>query len=68
MLRGPAMAAAGLAAAVMVACAIAVLWSVLLDGRDPRSPFVRFMLLTCVLTGRPPRDYLPPDPGKPAAR
>lgn len=48
------MAAAGLAAAVMVACAIAVLWSVLLDGRDPRSPLVRFMLLTCVLTGRPP--------------
>jgi hypothetical protein len=65
VLRGPAMAAAGLAAAVIVACVIAVLWSVLLDGRDPRSPFVRFMLLTCVLTGRPPRDYLLPDHGKP---
>jgi hypothetical protein len=61
------MAAAGLAAAVMVACAIAVLWSVLVDRRDPRSPFVRFMLLTCVLTGRPPRDYLLPDPSKPRA-
>lgn len=61
LLRGPAMAAAGLAAAVTVACAIVLLWSVLLDGRDSRSPFVRFMLLTCVLTGRPPRDYLPPD-------
>jgi hypothetical protein len=66
VLHGPAMAAAGLAAAVIMAGAIVVLWSVLLSGRDPRSPFVRFMLLTCVLTGRPPRDYLLPDPGTPS--
>jgi hypothetical protein len=64
VLRGPAVAAAGLAAAVLVACAIVVLRSVLLGGSDPRSPFVRFMLLTCVLTGRPPGDFLPPDSGE----
>jgi len=51
-----------LAAAVFVVCAAAVLRPVLLDGSDPRSPFVRFMLLVCVLIGRPPADYLPPDP------
>jgi hypothetical protein len=40
------------AAAVVVALAvIAVLRSVLLGGSDPRSPFVRFMLPTSVLTG-----------------
>ena len=63
-LGGPAMAAAALAAAVIAVCAVIVLRSVLLGGSDPRSPFVRFMLLTCVLTGRPPGDYLPPDPGE----
>lgn len=52
-------AAALLAAAAVVACAIVVvLRSVLFGGSDPRSPFVRFMLLTCVLTGRPPGDCL----------
>lgn len=61
VLRGPVVAAAVLAA-VLVACALVVLRSVLLGDSDPRSPFVRFMLLTCVLTGRPPGDYLPPDP------
>ena len=65
VLYGLAMAAAGLTAGVMVACAIVVLLLVLSGGRDPRSPFARFMLLTCVLTGRPPRDYLLPDPDKP---
>ena len=55
----------GLAAAVaIVACAAVVLGAVLLGGRDHRSPFVRFMLLVCVLTGRPPGDYLPPGPGE----
>jgi hypothetical protein len=62
VLRGPAVAAAGLAAAVVVACAVIMLRSVLLGGGDPRSPFVRFMPLTCLLTGRPPGDYLPPGP------
>jgi hypothetical protein len=48
----PQVAAAGLAAAAVMACAIVVvLRSVLFGGSDPRSPFVRFMLLTCVLTG-----------------
>jgi hypothetical protein len=64
-LGGPAVVAAGLAAVAVVACAIVVvLRSVLFGGSDPRSPFVRFMLLTCVLTGRSPGDYLPPDPGE----
>jgi len=58
------LAAAGLAAAVVVACTIVALRSVLLGDSYPRSPFVRFMLLTCVLTGRPPGDYLPSDPGE----
>jgi hypothetical protein len=57
--------AAGLAvAAVIVACAAAGLGAVLLGGGDQRSPFVRFMLLVCVLTGRPPDEYLPPGPGE----
>lgn len=65
VLGGPAVAAAGLVAAAVVACAIVVvLRSVLFGGSDPRSPFVRFMLVTCVLTGRPPGDYLPPGPGE----
>jgi hypothetical protein len=63
-LHGPA-AVAVLAAVVVVTLAVAVvLRSVLLGGSDQRSPFVRFMLLTCLLTGRPPGDYLPPGPGE----
>ena len=31
-----------------------------LGGHDPRSPFVRLMLILCVITGRRPGDYLPP--------
>jgi hypothetical protein len=50
-----------LAAAALAACVITVLRPVLLGDSDPRSPFVRFMLLICVLTGRPPDDYLPPE-------
>ena len=58
-------AAAGLAVAVViVASAAVVLGAVLLGGRERRSPFMRFMLLVCVLTGRPPGEYLPPGPGE----
>lgn len=64
-IKGPAMVAAALATAVIaVLCAVIVLRSVLLSSSDPRSPFVRFMLLACLLTGRSPGDYLPPDPGE----
>jgi hypothetical protein len=56
------MAAAALATAVITVCAVIVLRSVLLSSSDPRSPFVRFMLLACLVTGRSPGDYLPPDP------
>jgi hypothetical protein len=45
---------------VVVTCAAVVVVTVLLGGREHRSPFVRFMLLVCVLTGRPPSEYLPP--------
>jgi hypothetical protein len=63
VLRDRTAAAAGLAVAVViVACAAVVLGAVLLGGRERRSPFVRFMLLVCVLTGRPPGEYLPPGP------
>lgn len=58
------MAAVVLAFAVIAACAVIVLRSVLRSGSDPRSPFVRFMLLVCLLTERSPGDYLPPDPGE----
>ena len=65
VLRDRAAAAAGLAmAVVIVTCAAVVLGAVLLGGRERRSPFVRFMLLVCVLTGRPPGEYLPPGPGE----
>jgi hypothetical protein len=65
VLRDRAAAAAGLAIAVTIAgCAAVVLGAVLLGGRECRSPFVRFMLLVCVLTGRPPTEYLPPGPGE----
>jgi hypothetical protein len=61
-LHGPA-AATVLAVVVTVTFAVAlVVRSVLLSGSDERSPFVRFMLLSCLLTGRPPADYLPPAP------
>jgi hypothetical protein len=65
VLQDRAAVAAGLAVAVMiVACAAVGLGAVLLGGGDQRSPFVRFMLLVCVLTGRPPGEYLPPAPGE----
>jgi hypothetical protein len=60
-LGGPAVVAAGLAAAAVVACAIVVvLRSVLFGGSDPRSPFVRFMLLTCVWSPTQPRSDVGP--------
>lgn len=63
VLQDRAVATAGLAgAAVIVACAAAGLGAVLLRGADQRSPFVRLMLLVCVLIGRPPGEYLPPGP------
>jgi hypothetical protein len=49
---------------VIAVCAVIVLRSVLLSSSDPRSPFVRFMLLACLLTGRSPGDHLPRDPGE----
>ena len=61
LLRDRAAVAAGLAVTtVVVACAAVVVGTVLLGGRERRSPFVRFMLLVCVLTGLPPSEYLPP--------
>jgi hypothetical protein len=62
VLQDRAVAAAGLAVAVVIVAA--GLGAVLLGGADQRSPFVRFMLLVCVLIGRPPGAYLPPGPGE----
>jgi hypothetical protein len=61
LLHGPVAAALALAALVAALGAVALLRPVLLGDSDPRSPFVRFMLLVCVLLGRPPGDYLPPE-------
>ena len=49
LLHGPMAAAVALAAVVLAVCAVAALRPVLLGDSDPRSPFVRFMLLVCVL-------------------
>ena len=57
----PVVAAAGLIAATVVGAAVVVMLSAVLGGHDPRSPFVRLMLIVCVITGRRPGDYLPPD-------
>jgi hypothetical protein len=56
VLGGPVVAAAGLIAGA----AVVVMLSAVLGGHDPRSPFVRLMLIVCVITGRRPGDYLPP--------
>jgi hypothetical protein len=65
VLQDRAAVAVGLAVAVViVACAAAGLGVVLLGGGDRRSPFTRFILLVCVLTARPPGEYLPPGPGE----
>jgi len=56
----PVVAAAGLIAATVVGAAVVVMLSAVLGGHDPHSPFVRLMLIVCVITGRRPGDYLPP--------
>jgi hypothetical protein len=62
MIGGLALTIAGLVVTAVIGAAVAVLRSVLLNNSDPRSPFVRFMLIICVLMGRAPGDYLPPTP------
>jgi hypothetical protein len=57
---GPVVAAAGLIAATVAGAAVVVMLSAMLGGHDPRSPFVRLILIVCVITGRRPGDYLPP--------
>jgi hypothetical protein len=57
---GPVVAAAGLIAATVVGAAVVVMLSAMLGGHDPRSPFVRLMLIVCVISGRRPGEYLPP--------
>jgi hypothetical protein len=42
-----------------VGVTLVVILSAMLGGRDPRTPFVRLMLIICVITGRRPEDYLP---------
>jgi hypothetical protein len=54
-------------AAAVVTAAVAVMLSVMLGGRDPRSPFVRLRLIICVITGRRPGDYLPSMSGCPSS-
>ena len=54
--------AAWLITATIVAVAVIVVPSAMLSKRDPRSPFVRLMLVICIITGRRPRDY-PPSAG-----
>ena len=60
LLGGPVVAAAGLIAATVVGAAVVAMLSAMLGGHDPRSPFVRLILIVCVITGRRPGDYLPP--------
>lgn len=59
-LGGPVLALTGLAAVALAAVVVTVVISAMLGRRDPRSPFERLMLLLCVITGRRPKDYLPP--------
>jgi hypothetical protein len=58
VLGGPVVAATGLIAATVVGAAVVVMLSAMLGGHDPRSPFVRLMLIVCVITGRRPGDHL----------
>ena len=58
---------AGVAAIVLAGVTVTILISAMLGRRDPRSPFERLMLVLCVITGRRPKDYLPPAPQKPLA-
>jgi len=72
VLGGPALALVGvlmLLAVAVVATAIAIMLAAMLRHRDPRSPFVRLMLITCAVTNRRPADYLPPaEPKSPRSR
>jgi hypothetical protein len=60
---GPVVAAAGLIVAVGLGAAVTVTLWAMFGGHDPRSPFVRLMLIICVITGRRPEDYLPSQAG-----
>jgi hypothetical protein len=66
-LGGPVLAVAGAAAVILAGVVVAILISAMLGRRDSRSPFERLMLVLCVITGRRPKDYLPPVPREPAA-
>ena len=55
----PVVAAAGRIAATVAGAVVVVMLPAVLGGHDPRSPFVRLMLIVCVITGRRPGDYLP---------
>jgi hypothetical protein len=59
VLGGPVVAVVRLMAFAIVGVTLAVILSAMLGGRDPRTPFVRLMLIICVITGRRPGDYLP---------
>ncbi len=64
VLGGPVVATAGLIAASVAGAAVVVMLSAIPGGHDPRSPFVRLMLIVCVITGRRPGDYLPAGRGR----
>jgi hypothetical protein len=59
ILGGPALALVAVLAVAVVATVIAIALAAMLGRSDPRSPFVRLMLVICVLKNRPPADYLP---------
>jgi hypothetical protein len=62
-MHGGPVLAAGLLTVAIVFVVLAVVLSAMLSRRDPRSPFVRLMLMICAIMGRAPRDYLPPAEG-----
>jgi hypothetical protein len=59
VLGAPMVAVAGLTAVAGLVAALAITLWAMFGGHDPRSPFVRLMLVICVMTGRRPGDYLP---------
>ena len=63
-LGGPALAVVGFTTVVLLGAIIAIILSAMLGGRDLQSPFERVMLITCVFTGRRPRDYLAAPPAR----
>jgi hypothetical protein len=63
--RGPRERASAIPGRGSLAVAVVIVAGAALFGaRDCRSPSVRFMLVVCVLTGRPPGECLPPGPGE----